>query len=135
MPLVVYGATIEGLRLRFDDGRAVEIDADRGAETIRALASRDDNASRLGEVALVDREGRVGSSGTVFYDTLLDENAASHIALGDAYPMSVGEEDRARINRSELHLDFMIGGPDVDVTGIAREGERVAVLRDGSWQI
>jgi aminopeptidase len=135
MPLVVYGATIEGLRLRFDGGRAVEIDADKGAETIRALATRDANASRLGEVALVDREGRVGTTGTVFYDTLLDENATSHIALGDAYQTSVEEADRPHVNRSEVHLDFMIGGPDVDVTGITRDGERVAVLRDGSWRV
>jgi aminopeptidase len=135
MPLVVYGATIEGLRVRFDAGRAVEIDADKGAETLRALATRDDGASRLGEVALVDREGRVGSSGTVFYDTLLDENAASHVALGDAYKITVGEEDHSRMNRSEIHVDFMIGGPDVDVTGITQDGERVPVLRDGLWQV
>jgi aminopeptidase len=135
MPLVVYGATIEGLRVRFDAGRAVEIVADKGAETLRALATRDDGASRLGEVALVDREGRVGSSGTVFYDTLLDENAASHVALGDAYKITVGEEDHARMNRSEIHIDFMIGGPDVDVTGITQDGERVPVLRDGLWQV
>ena len=135
MPLVVYGATIEGLRLRFDGGRAVEIDADKGAETIRALTTRDANASRLGEVALVDREGRIGTTGTVFYDTLLDENAASHIALGDAYQTSVEEEDRPRVNRSELHLDFMIGGPEVVVTAATREGERVPVLREGAWQI
>ena len=135
MPLTVYGATIEGLRMRFDRGRAVEIDADRGAETIRAYASRDENARRLGEVAIVDREGRVGSSGTVFYDTLLDENAASHVALGDAYEASVADEDRDRVNRSELHLDFMIGGTDVDVTGITRNGGRVPVLVGGRWQI
>jgi aminopeptidase len=135
MPLVAYGATIEGLRVRFEGGRAVGIDADRGAETIRAFIARDENASRLGEVALVDREGRVGATGTVFYDTLLDENAASHIALGDAYESSVEPEDRERVNRSELHLDFMIGGPGVDVTGITRDGDRVAVLRDGAWQI
>jgi aminopeptidase len=135
MPLFAYGAMIEGLRLRFDGGRAVEIDADKGAEAMRAFASRDEGASRLGEVALVDREGRVGSTGTVFYDTLLDENAASHIALGDAYDTSVGDEDRERLNRSELHLDFMIGGPDVDVTGIAPDGTRMPVLRNGLWQL
>ena len=135
MPLLAYGATIEGLRVRFEGGRAVEIEADKGADTIRAFTAKDENASRLGEVALVDREGRVGSSGTVFYVTLLDENAASHVAFGDAYEMSVGEEERDRLNRSELHLDFMIGGPTVDVTGIARDGQRVAVLRDGLWQI
>jgi aminopeptidase len=135
MPLVVHGATIDGLRMQFDGGRAVQIDADKGADTMRALATRDASASRLGEVALVDREGRVGSSGTVFYDTLLDENAASHVALGDAYQITVEEEDHSRINRSEIHVDFMIGGPDVDVTGITRDGDRVPILRDGLWQL
>ena len=116
-------------------GRAVEIDAYKGAETMRAFASRDEGASRLGEVALVDREGRVGRTGTAFYDTLLDENAASHVALGDAYETSAADEDRERLNRSELHLDFMIGGPGVDVTGITQDGARVPVLRDGLWQV
>jgi len=132
-PLVAYGATIEGLRVRFERGRALEIDADKGADTMRALASRDENAARLGEVALVDREGRIGGTGTVFYDTLLDENAASHIAIGDAYETSIDPEDRERLNRSELHLDFMIGGPDVDVTGVRHDGGLVPVLRDGGW--
>ncbi|MFY9579198.1 MAG: aminopeptidase [Gaiellaceae bacterium] len=135
MPLVASGATIDGLRVRFEGGRAVEIDADKGADTMRAFASRDEGASRLGEVALVDREGRIGSTGTVFYDTLLDENAASHVALGDAYDSSVEPEDHERLNRSEIHVDFMIGDPSVDVTGITRDGERVPVLREGLWQI
>jgi aminopeptidase len=95
----------------------------------------DDGARRLGEVALVDREGRIGPLGTVFYNTLLDENAASHLALGGAYETLVGEEDVPRINRSELHLDFMIGSDDVAVTGITRDGSRVPILRDGSWQV
>jgi aminopeptidase len=134
-PLVASGAIIDGLCVRFERGHAVDIDAESGEETIRALVSGDEAASRLGEVALVDREGRIGNVGTIFYDTLLDENAASHIALGDAYATSVEEEDRERLNSAPLHLDFMIGGPDVDVTGIAREGERVPVLRKGVWQI
>jgi aminopeptidase len=135
-PLVDYSGIIDGLRVRFERGRAVQIDADTGADTIRALASRDENANRLGEVALVDREGRVGKSGTVFYNTLLDENAASHVAFGDAYEVCVAaDDDRKRINDSQLHLDFMIGGSDVAVTGITRDGERVPVLRDGSWAL
>ena len=134
-PLVDYSAIIDGLRVRFDRGRAVEIDADTGAETVRALASRDENANRLGEVALVDREGRVGQTGTVFYNTLLDENAASHVALGDAYKICVADEDRRRVNSSQLHLDFMIGSNEVDVTGITSQGERVPVLRDGRWAL
>ena len=134
-PLVDYSAVIEGLRIRFEGGRAVRIDADKGADTIRALVARDENANRLGEVALVDREGRVGKTGTVFYNTLLDENAASHLAFGDAYEICVAEDERARVNDSELHIDFMIGDNDVDVTGITRDGERVPVLRGGSWTL
>ena len=86
-PLSVGGTIVDGLRVRFEQGRAVQIDADAGAEVLRAYAARDDGASRLGEVALVDREGRIGPLGTVFYDTLLDENAASHVALGSAYAL------------------------------------------------
>ena len=134
-PLIDYSAIIDGLRMRFERGRAVEIKADKGADTIRALASRDKDANRLGEVALVDREGRVGKTGTIFYNTLLDENAASHLALGDAYEICVGEEDRSRVNDSELHLDFMIGDDQVEVTGITRAGDRVPILRNGSWSL
>jgi aminopeptidase len=99
------------------------------------MVEQDDGGDRLGELALVDREGRIGPLDTVFYDTLLDENAASHIALGSAYDSAVGEEDRERLNRSSIHVDFMIGSADVDVTGITRDGQRVPVLRDSSWQI
>ena len=102
---------------------------------MRGRAAFDEGASRLGEVALVDREGRIGRLGTVFYDTLLDENAASHIALGDGSDEGLSETDRARRNRSSIHIDFMIGGNDVSVTGITKDGERVPVLLDGSWQI
>ena len=135
-PLVLKsGIVIEGLRVRFAAGRAVEIDADRNADALRAQAARDDGAARLGEVALVDRESRIGRLGTVFYDTLFDENAASHIALGSAYVDTVGDEDRDRANRSVVHVDFMIGSNDLSVTGLTRDGERVPVLRDGAWQI
>jgi aminopeptidase len=134
-PLFVSGALITGLRVRFEDGNAVEIDADQGADTLRALSRRDPGAARLGEVALVDRESRVGSLDTVFFDTLLDENAASHIALGEGLDFTVGDEDRPRINRSEIHIDFMIGSDDVAVTGIKRGGGEVSLLRGGAWQI
>jgi len=129
------GALVNGLRVRFENGRAVQVDADVGAEALRAFCASDDGASRLGEVALVDGDSRIGALGTVFYTTLLDENAASHIAFGEAYADTVGDEDRARANESSIHVDFMIGGPDVDVTGITRAGERVPVLRRGAWQI
>jgi aminopeptidase len=134
-PLVVGGTIVRGLRVRFEGGRAVDIDADENAGVLRRYSERDEGASRLGEVALVDGEGRIGPLGTVFYDTLLDENAASHIALGSAYAFTVGDADRGRINESAVHIDFMIGGPGVDVAGIAADGSSVPVLVKGAWQI
>jgi aminopeptidase len=134
-PLYTQGLIIEGLTVRFEGGHAVEIDAESGAETLRALVEQNEGGDRLGELALVDREGRIGPLETVFYDTLLDENAASHIALGSAYETVVGEVDRDRVNRSPIHVDFMVGSAEVDVTGITSDGARVPVLRDSTWQI
>ena len=133
-PLDLNGTIVDGLLVRFERGRAVEIDAESGAEALRAMAAKDEGAACLGEVALVDREGRVGALDTVFYETLLDENAASHIALGNAYEASAAEEDRPRLNKSAIHVDFMIGAEDVDVTGITRSGERIPILRANTWQ-
>jgi aminopeptidase len=135
-PLEFYGSHIDGIRVRFEGGRAVEIDADSGADALRSIAAKDDGATRLGEVALVDGEGRIGPLGTVFHETLLDENSASHIALGNGYVIPVEDEaERARVNESAVHVDFMIGGPEVDVDGVTAEGERVPLLRGGAWQI
>jgi aminopeptidase len=135
-PLVLSdGTIIRGLEVRFEGGRAVQIDAEQGAAVMRGRAAFDEGAARLGEVALVDRKGRIGKLGTVFYDTLLDENAASHIALGDGFNDGLVGEDKERRNRSAIHIDFMIGSDDLAVTGITREGERVPVLRGGSWQL
>jgi aminopeptidase len=134
-PLFVSGAMVTGLRVRFESGRAVEITADQGAETLETLSRRDGGAASLGEVALVDRESRIGSLGTVFFDTLLDENAASHIALGQGLEFTVGEEDRGRINKSQLHIDFMVGSDHVAVTGRTRDGEEIPVLREGAWRV
>jgi aminopeptidase len=136
MPLEHYGSIIEGIVIRFEGGRAAQIDATRGADALRAAAAHDDGASRLGEVALVDKDGRIGPLGTVFYDTLLDENAASHIALGNAYDFPVTDEaERRRINKSDIHIDFMIGGPQVNVDGLTASGERVPVLHGDGWQL
>ena len=134
-PLALSGSIIRGLEVRFEGGRAVSIEAEAGAETLRTTVARDEGAARLGEVALVDREGRIGALDTVFYDTLLDENAASHIAFGRAYGFSVDEPDRERANLSEIHVDFMIGGEEVEVDGITESGEEVPVLRRGAWQL
>jgi aminopeptidase len=134
-PLDVTGTVVKGLRIRFEGGRAVSIDADEGVDALRMRVNNNANGDRLGEVALVDREGRIGKTGRVFYNTLLDENAASHLALGGAYATAVGEEDRERINESGIHIDFMIGSDDVSVTGLARDGREVPVLRGGTWQV
>jgi aminopeptidase len=133
-PLEVGGALVTGLRVRFEGGRAVAIDADENADALRGRCAVDEGAARLGEVALVDRESRIGALDTVFMNTLLDENAASHVALGNAYAISVGDEDRHRINKSGIHVDFMIGSDEVAVTGVKAGGERVPVLRGGAWQ-
>ena len=135
-PLFTSGRLVLGLEVTFERGRAVKISAEEGAETLRGLTERDPGAARLGEVALVDGESRIGQLKTVFYETLLDENAASHIALGQAYPIGVSEDgDTARINGSEIHIDFMIGSNEVSVSGVTRDGRELALLEGGAWQV
>ncbi len=135
-PRELDGTIIRGIEVRFEGGRAVGIEAEENGEVLAGYTQRDAGACRLGEVALVDGEGRIGALDTIFYDTLLDENAASHIALGSAYKFTVDDEaDRDRANVSEIHVDFMIGAPDVAVTGLTGGGERVPVLVEGRWQI
>ena len=136
MPLELAGSIVSGIRVEFAGGRAVAIDADAGADALRSAASSDDGAARLGEIALVDREGRIGPLETVFLDTLIDENAATHIALGNGYQNAVADEaDKARINQSRVHIDFMIGSLELAVDGITSAGEAVPVLREGAFQI
>src|SRR4029079_11482721 len=98
------GTVIRGLEVRFEGGRAVAIDAEQGAAVMRGRAAFDDGAARLGEGALVDRESRIRRLGTLFCDTLLDENAASHVALGDGFDQGLSEDDTARRNRSSIHI-------------------------------
>jgi len=133
-PLDVSGTVLRNLEIRFEGGRAVDIQGEN-AEALRSRVAMDDGGSRLGEVALVDREGRIDKTGTVFFNTLLDENAASHLALGNAYATHVSDADRDRINQSAIHIDFMIGSDDVTVTGLTKDGTEVPVLVGGSWQL
>jgi aminopeptidase len=135
-PLVlVDGTVVRDLVVHFEGGRVGGIEASEGGETLKTIIATDDGAVRLGEVALVDREGRIGELGTIFFDTLLDENAASHIALGQGFPFVLDDEDKPRSNESEIHIDFMIGSDDLSVTGITATGDRVPVLVEGRWQI
>jgi len=134
-PLVASGAVIDGLEVEFEDGRAVRINAEKGADVLRAIAARDDGAARLGEVALVDGGGRIGPLGHPFYDTLLDENAASHIALGSAYLFALDENEHSRANSSGVHVDFMIGSDDVAVSSVTADGAELPLLVGGQWLV
>jgi aminopeptidase len=140
-PLQLSGTIVRGLTVRFEGGRAVEVHADEGGELMRAHVASDEGSNRLGEIALVDRTSRVGQTGLVFYDTLFDENAASHIALGAAILQTVegasaleADERHARgINQSSLHTDFMIGSNDLVIAGVTKEGEEIPILNRGDW--
>jgi aminopeptidase len=138
--LMTGGALVEGLRLRFERGRAVEVDADTNADAVRAQLALDEGASRLGEVALVDGSSPVGRSGIVFGDILLDENATSHVAWGQAYNVTVpdlpetpAEQERLGFNLSDVHQDAMVGGPEVNIDGLEPGGSAVPIMRDDAW--
>ena len=143
-PLVVPGvyARVDGLEVRFEDGKIVDVQADGdGADVIRTQLESDDRAPFLGEVALVDNSSRISQSGLVFHDTLFDENASCHIAYGSGLPMAVDGADgqgadeliAAGVNVSGTHTDFMIGGPEVEVDGLDGSGTATPIMRDNSW--
>jgi aminopeptidase len=137
-PLTFQGRLIHGINGEFRNGRLVRLDAatEQDRKFLAAYIDSDPsgNGRRLGEVALVDATSRVGQSGRVYYDTLMDENAAAHIAFGSGFSGTRTSGTRG-VNRSNLHLDVMIGSPDFEVTGFDAKGKRVAVISDGLWQI
>jgi aminopeptidase len=134
-PLVLTdGTVVRDLRFTFEAGRVTRVDAASAQDTMRTLVATDEGASRLGEVALVDAEGRIDALQTIFYDTLIDENAASHLAVGQAFAF-LADEAPERLNDSELHIDFMIGSPQLTVSGVTADGEHVPVLTGGRWRI
>jgi aminopeptidase len=136
-PLSFRGRLIEGLRGEFAGGRLVRLDADseEDRDFVAAYLDTDKGARRLGEVALVDASSRIGQKKRVYYNTLLDENAASHIAFGSGFGGTRTESPARGINRSTTHLDVMIGSPKLEVTGIGPRSKRIPLIRDGLWQI
>jgi aminopeptidase len=140
-PLSHQGTLIENIRCRFEAGRIVQVTATKGEEAIQKLIATDEGARRLGEVALVPHNSPIAQSGVLFWNTLFDENAASHIALGQSYStcISNGEkmsgEELAKLgaNESIIHVDWMIGGPTMNIDGISASGTAEPLMRNGDW--
>jgi len=140
-PLSHQGTMIEGIRVRFEGGRVVEAKADRGQEVLQEMIGTDDGAGRLGEVALVPHSSPIAQSGLLFSNTLFDENAACHIALGQAYSSclrdgeKLSKEGLAKLgaNDSLIHVDWMIGSGDMDIDGITAAGAAEPLIRKGEW--
>lgn len=140
-PLSYQGNIIDNFKLTFKDGKVVEFEAEKGYDVLKQLLETDEGSSRIGEVALVPHNSPISNSGILFYSTLFDENASNHLALGAAYPtnvlngssMSEEELDKASINTSITHVDFMIGDSEMDIDGITENGEKEPVFRNGNW--
>ncbi|MDQ6898172.1 MAG: aminopeptidase [Candidatus Dormibacteraeota bacterium] len=135
-PLVLDGSVIDRLCVRFENGRMVEVTAERGAEVVRQRINTDPDARRLGEVALVDALSRVGQVGRLFWNSLYDENAACHIAFGAGFAELVPEsEQEAALSHSAVHTDFMIGGAEVEVFGVERGGNEIPLIQGNRFRL
>ena len=135
MPLAWHGQIVRGLELTVEDGRIVRVDAETGADLVRGHLASVENADRFGEVALVTGDSRVGQAGTLFYNTLFDENATCHIAYGAGYPTSVDGEPDEGLNVANIHVDFMVGGPELEVDALLADGSAVPLIRGEQWQL
>ena len=135
MPLSLAGQLIRELRLTFEDGRIVGVKAETGADVVRSHLATIENADRLGELALVTKESRVGQTGKLFYNTLFDENATCHIAYGFGLPYCFDGEPDERMNVSNVHVDFMVGGPELEVDALMPDGTEVPLIRAEEWQL
>jgi aminopeptidase len=138
-PLSFQGKLIHGLRGEFRNGKLVQLEGDEqeGRDVVASYIDSDPtgNGRRLGEVALVDSTSRIGQSGRTYFNTLLDENAAAHIAFGAGFGGTRTTKPARGVNNATVHLDVMIGGPELEVTGVGAKGKRVPVIADGLWQI
>ena len=140
-PLSYQGSLIDGISVRFEKGRIVEGTAEKGGDVFRKMIETDEGAARLGEVALVPHSSPISASGIVFNETLYDENAASHIAVGQAYAqnmegtaeMSAEQKLAAGMNTSLIHVDWMIGSGELNVDGVTKDGKAEALMRNGEW--
>jgi aminopeptidase len=142
-PLSYAGQLIEGIVVHFKDGKIVDVSAEKGEETIKKLVFENEGGTGLGEVALVPDPSPISQSKITFFNTLFDENASNHIAIGSAYPSTIEggtkmneEELRAQgLNISNVHVDFMIGSSEMDIDGIKKDGTIVPIFRNGDWAI
>src|SRR6185437_14028309 len=134
-PLSLNGQIVRGLQLTFEDGRIVGVDAEHGADLVRSQLATNENADRLGELALVTKESRVGQTGTLFYDTLFDENATCHIAYGAGFPFLAEGDAGEGLNAANTHVDFMVGGPELEVDAVLADGTAVPLIRNEEWQL
>ena len=140
-PLSYQGSLIEDFSIRFAEGRAVEVKAKRGQEALEKMIAMDEGASYLGECALIAHDSPVNNMGILFYNTLYDENASCHVALGRGFDCCVADyakysQDELHelgVNDSMIHVDFMIGGAELDIDGVTADGERIPVFRRGAW--
>ena len=142
MPLNYSGTLIEGISLTFDNGRIIEYSATKGYETLKGVIETDEGSHYLGEVALVPQDSPIAKSGLIFFNTLYDENASCHLAIGRAYPTLEGADDMGPedfeahgVNTSLVHVDFMIGSNELDIDGETVEGVREPIMRQGLWTI
>jgi aminopeptidase len=135
LPLALYGQIVRGLELTFEQGRAVRVEAETGAELVRSHFATIENADRLGEVALVTKESRVGQTGLLFYDALYDENASCHMAYGAGLPFLLDGEPDEGFNVANMHVDFMVGGPELEVDAVLADGTEIPLIRNEEWQL